>query len=105
MKIQNWFYIITFILILFSRAEGQSIETVVQAGHYAAVTAVCYSSDGRFITTGSADKTIILWRKSDGKQIRSFRGSSSPIDYVVRKSTAICRNQKSGAWSFYLCSS
>jgi WD40 repeat protein len=59
--------------------RGQEIETVVQAGHYASVTAVCYSPDGKFIATGSADKTIILWRSSDGKEIRSFRGSASGI--------------------------
>jgi len=62
--------------------RGQEIETVVQAGHYAAVTAVCYSPDGKFIATGSADKTIILWRSSDGKEIRSFRGSASGIKYL-----------------------
>src|SRR5664280_876247 len=62
--------------------RGQEIETVVQAGHYAAVTAVCYSPDGKFIATGSADKTIILWRSSDGKEIRSFRGSSSGIGHL-----------------------
>jgi FOG: WD40 repeat len=60
-------------------AGGQEIETIVQAGHYAAVTAVSCSSDGKFIATGSADKTIILWRSSDGKEIRSFRGSTSGI--------------------------
>ncbi len=62
--------------------SGQQIETVIQAGHYAAVTAVCYSADGKFMATGSADKTIILWRSSDGKEIRSFRGSLSAINHV-----------------------
>jgi WD40 repeat protein len=63
--------------------RGQEIETVVQAGHYAAVTAVCYSPDGKFVATGSADKTIILWRSTDGKEIRSFRGSASGIMYLA----------------------
>ena len=67
------------LMLLQTVARGQEIETVVQAGHYSAVTAVCYSPDGRFIATGSADKTIILWRSSDGKEIRSFRGSTSAI--------------------------
>ena len=61
---------------------SQSVETVIQAGHYAAVTTICTSYDGQFIATGSSDKTIILWRASDGKQIRSFRGSPSDISYV-----------------------
>ncbi|MFH0842187.1 MAG: caspase family protein [Bacteroidota bacterium] len=72
-----------FILMLITaNAVSQSVETVIQAGHYAAVTAVCTSYDGQFIATGSSDKTIILWRASDGKQIRSFRGSPDDISYV-----------------------
>jgi WD40 repeat protein len=55
---------------------------VVQAGHYAAVTSVCYSPGGKLIFTGSSDKKIILWRSSDGKQIRSFRGSLSAITHL-----------------------
>jgi len=69
-------------MVITGKAIPQSVETVVQAGHYASVTSVCFSTDGRFIATGSADKTIILWRSSDGKQIRSFRGSPSGISYV-----------------------
>jgi WD40 repeat protein len=78
------FRIITFAvsLLLYGTALPQSVETVVQAGHYAAVTAVCYSPDGKLIATGSADKTIILWRSADGKQIRSFRGSASEISHL-----------------------
>ena len=71
-----------FSLILIIKVTGQEIETVVQAGHYANVIAVCYSSDGKLIATGSSDKTIILWRSTDGKEIRSFRGSVSAISKV-----------------------
>jgi len=70
------------LFVIAGKAIPQSIETVVQAGHYAAVTTVCTSYDGQFIATGSADKIIILWRSSDGKQIRSFRGSVSGISHV-----------------------
>ena len=78
------FRIITFTvsLLLYGTALPQSVETVVQAGHYAAVTVVCYSPDGKLIATGSTDKTIILWRSADGKQIRSFRGSASEISHL-----------------------
>jgi WD40 repeat protein len=75
--------ILLFILIMITaNAVSQSVETVIQAGHYAAVTTVCTNYEGQFIATGSSDKTIILWRASDGKQIRSFRGSPSDISYV-----------------------
>jgi WD40 repeat protein len=61
---------------------GQSMETVVQTGHYSEVTAVCYSPDGKFIATGSSDKTVKLWRRSDGKEIRTYQGNISGIDRV-----------------------
>jgi WD40 repeat protein len=69
-------------MVIAVKAFSQSVETVIQTGHYAAVTAASTSYDGQFIATGSSDKTIILWRSSDGKQIRSFRGSPSGILYV-----------------------
>jgi WD40 repeat protein len=76
--------LLIFLLILLLPLAGQSqqVETVVQAGHYAPVTAVCFSPDGNFSATGSEDKTIILWHNTDGKQIRSFRGSQSSVVHL-----------------------
>jgi WD40 repeat protein len=76
-------YQAALILFLISiKLTGQSLETVVQTGHYSEVTAVCYSADGKFIATGSIDKTVKLWRRSDGKEIRTFQGNISGIDRV-----------------------
>jgi WD40 repeat protein len=66
----------------FIKAYSQSVETVVQTGHYAPLTAVCYSIDGRFIATGSEDKTVKLWRRTDGKEIRTFQGNISAISAI-----------------------
>jgi WD40 repeat protein len=76
------FLLIFLLTLFFISLKAQQIETVVQSGHYASVTAVCYSPDGAFIATGSNDKSIILWRSSDGKQVRSFRGSTSGINLL-----------------------
>ena len=46
---------------LLASAQEQTIETVIQTGHYATVRTVAFSSDGKFAATGSADKTIKLW--------------------------------------------
>ena len=51
------------------------VETVIQTGHYAAVTSVAYSPGGKFAATGSADKTIRLWESSTGREIRSCLGN------------------------------
>ena len=73
--------IITSVLVLLagSYLTGQNVQTVVQTGHYGAVTSVCYSSDGKLAATGSSDKTVKLWRRSDGREIRSYRGNASGI--------------------------
>jgi len=95
-------FLLLFLFIPFSM-NGQQIETVVQAGHYAEVTAVCYSPDGKLVATGSADKTIILWRSSDGKQIRSFRGIP---DDIIRlefnpRGTSLLSLSREGTWSIW----
>lgn len=58
---------------------AQSVETVVQTGHYGGVYSVAWSSDATLTATGSADKTIKLWRAADGREIRTFRGSSEAV--------------------------
>jgi WD40 repeat protein len=62
--------------------RGQNIETVVQTGHYAAVSAVACNSSNTLVATGSTDKTIKLWRLSDGKEIRILTGSNSEITSI-----------------------
>jgi WD40 repeat protein len=65
-----------------AKTAVRAVETVVQSGHYGEVTAVAYSTDGLLAATGSGDKTIRLWRSSDGREIRTYRGSSSGIAYL-----------------------
>ncbi len=93
--------IIVFIILSGTAGKTipQSVETVVQAGHYAAVTSVCSSFDGKFIATGSADKTIILWRSSDGKQIRSYSGNTSDVMHLEfnRQGTSVLSVGKDGS--------
>ncbi len=88
MNIQKYYAVIRLFPVLFAgliisgQGKAQNIETVVQAGHYASVEAIAWSHNGKMIATGSTDKTIVLWRSSDGRQIRTFTGSNSGIAYV-----------------------
>ena len=86
-------------LFSFLNICAQTVETVVQTGHYAPVTAVCYSADGKFIATGSDDKTVKLWRRTDGREIRTFQGNISGISAVEinRQGTSILSVSDNGS--------
>ena len=71
--------LVFFWILISCNISAQQVQTVVQAGHYSSVTAVCYSFDGKLIATGSSDKTVKLWRRSDGREIRSYQGNTSGI--------------------------
>ncbi|MBN1415585.1 MAG: caspase family protein [Bacteroidales bacterium] len=75
---------------LHSSITAQPIETSVQTGHYASVEAVASSPDGRFIATGSVDKSVILWRCSDGREVRPFIGNTSTITSIVFNHQGTC---------------
>ncbi|MBI5008346.1 MAG: hypothetical protein HZB98_01540, partial [Bacteroidia bacterium] len=81
MKFKAWLFSV-YIFFAAYYSSAQQVQTIVQTGHYSAVTAVCYSPDGRFIATGSEDKTVKLWRRADGREIRSYNGNSSGIRSV-----------------------
>ena len=59
--------------------QDYPVETVIQTGHYAAVSSVAFSPGGKFAATGSSDKTIKLWETASGREIRSFQGSAGNV--------------------------
>src|SRR5688572_14029418 len=54
--------------------EQMQPQLVVQLGHSGAIRAVVFSSDGRFLISGSEDGTAIVWETETGRQIRRFEG-------------------------------
>jgi WD40 repeat protein len=90
---------ISGLFVLHMNGFSQSVETIVQTGHYAAVTAVCFSPDGNLIATGSGDKTVKLWRRSDGREIRTYQGTGSPVSGVEinRQGTSILAVAENGS--------
>ena len=62
--------------------KAQPVETVIQQGHPAVVTAVAFSPDGNTIATGSKDKTVKLWETSSGNEIRTLAGHSSQVNDI-----------------------
>jgi len=51
--------------------------------HTAPIITVAWSPDGKYITSGSEDNTIILWNPENGKFIQMLKGHIQPIRSVV----------------------
>lgn len=62
---------------------AQGIETVVQRGHYESVKAVAFTPDGKFLLTGSRDKSIKLWEVATGRELRSYLGHQSTVNDIA----------------------
>jgi WD40 repeat protein len=61
---------------VFSAMADTRARLVVQVGHSDDVSSVAFSSDGKYVVTGSWDDTAVLWEADTGKELRRFRGHS-----------------------------
>jgi serine/threonine protein kinase len=52
-------------------------------GHTAQVMSVAFSPDGRFILSGSMDKTLKLWDAATGNEVRTFTGAGGFVRCVA----------------------
>ncbi|MEM1405617.1 MAG: hypothetical protein AAGG59_02495, partial [Bacteroidota bacterium] len=68
---------VNLVLFVLTGAYSQRLETVVQRGHYEAVKAVTFTLDGKYLLSGSRDKSIKLWELATGREIRSYLGHQS----------------------------
>ena len=51
-------------------ADGKEILKL--EGHQGAIASVVYSPDGKFIVSGSWDKTVRIWNSADGKEFKEI---------------------------------
>ncbi len=58
-------------------------EIVVQVGHLKPINAVAFSTDSRFVFSGSRDATLKLWDAAMGKEIRSFKNVKEEINSIA----------------------
>lgn len=54
-------------------------EISVQLGHTAAIDAVAFSPDGKYMASGGNDNIIILWDVPSGREIKTFKGHKAGI--------------------------
>ena len=52
-------------------------------GHTGVVTAIALSANGKWLLTGSDDRTVRLWDVASGKEVHQFRGHAGPIKDVA----------------------
>jgi WD40 repeat protein len=66
--------VIFAILIISNPAMAdEKTETYIQQGHSSYVTSIDFSPDGKYIISGSDDKTLKLWDISSGREIRTYK--------------------------------
>lgn len=71
-----WFGII-FILSISPVSAADKPEIFVQMGHTDSISTIAFSPDGKYILSGSMDKTLKLWDVSTGREIRTFKYTKS----------------------------
>jgi WD40 repeat protein len=65
-------------------------------GHKSVVTSIAFSPNGKYIISGSSDKTLKLWDVNTGECIRTFRGHIDAVNSVTFSSDG--RYVLSGSW-------
>jgi hypothetical protein len=68
-------------LILWEVATGKQLR--IFGGHTGSVWLISFSPDGRFVLSGSDDKTLKLWDVATGKALRSFQGHGGWVRSVA----------------------
>jgi WD40 repeat protein len=68
-------------LKVWDRGTGKQVLSI--EGHSDEVTSAAFSRDGRWIASGSLDRTVCLWDGTTGKHIRSLEGHTKPVTSVA----------------------
>jgi serine/threonine protein kinase len=69
-------------LLISNFPSGSFLEKTL-TGHSDSVLSVAYSSDSRYLASGSGDNTIKIWEVATGKELRTLTGHSSRSLSVV----------------------
>ena len=71
-----YFFIFTTLI------SAQQPEVVISAGHTDFISSITMSSDGKWIASGSIDKSVKIIDAASGKELRTFGGHNQRIQSV-----------------------
>ena len=57
-------------------------EELVLSGHTGIVASVHATADGAHVLSGSWDRTVCVWRRSDGRHLRTLKGHTTCVRSV-----------------------
>jgi len=75
-------WLIIFVLFISYYSNGRQVEVVVQRGHNAAIKAIAFTNSGKYLLTGSRDKTMKLWEVETGRELITYFGHESTINDI-----------------------
>lgn len=79
--------LISTLLLPQQKAHCQKLISVVQKGHSAVVKSADFSNSGKYVVTASRDKTVKLWERKGGLELRTFYGHELTINQVIFSSS------------------
>ena len=63
-------------------SPGTAQNHLIYRGHTGAITVLRWSPDGTMVASGSADKTVQVWRAADGALLYTYLGYDAPITSI-----------------------
>ena len=73
----------SLIFILTNSAYSQDYTLKTNVGHTDVITSISISKDGKYIISGSEDKSVILWDVKTAKELKTFSGHTNMIKSVA----------------------
>ncbi len=64
-------------------SPGVAQSQFVYRGHTGAITTLSWSPDGQYVASGSTDKTVQVWRASDGALLYTLSGYDDPVTSIT----------------------
>ncbi|MEE0266978.1 MAG: TIR domain-containing protein [Bacteroidales bacterium] len=70
----------TYDVIIYDIISTQALKTL--KGHSRLIFSICWSPDGKYLVSSSADKTVKVWDAKSGICLQTFKGHNADVDFV-----------------------